>query len=157
MLVYRITLNIFSAKLIAPGMAGRWNGNGRKVIYSAESIALAFLENMIRRQGVGFNDDFKTMILHIPDELEVQTIYARDLPAGWRSFNDYSKCQLFGNLWYDEAIFPVLKIPSAVLPESYNYVINALHPDFKKIEIIKVTDLVPDERIDDILKKYSGN
>ncbi len=74
MLVYRIVHKSFSKKIIAPGFAGRWNGSGRKVVYCAESIALAFLENMIRRQGIGFNRDFKTMILEIPDSMKIQFV-----------------------------------------------------------------------------------
>jgi RES domain-containing protein len=153
MLVYRIVHKSFSKKIIAPGFAGRWNGSGRKVIYCAESIALAFLENMIRRQGIGFNRDFKTMILELPDSMKIQFVQFKDLPAGWRKFNDYSKSQPIGNNWYDEGIFPVLKVPSAVLPESYNYVLNATHPDCRKIKLLKTTDLIPDERIEDLLKK----
>jgi len=150
MLAYRIVLKKFSTKLVAPGIAGRWNGNGRKVIYCAESVAIAFLENMVRRQGVGFNADFKTMILEIPDTLEIQEIEASDLPAGWRQFTDYSKCQPIGNAWYDDGNIPVLKVPSAVLPESFNYVINSLHPDFKQVKLIEVTDLIPDEWIEEL-------
>jgi len=153
MLAYRITHKSFSKKLIAPGFAGRWNGTGRKVIYCAESIALAFLENMIRRQGVGFNQDFKTVILQIPDELKIQKVNPGDLPTGWRKFSDYSKCQPIGNEWFDEGICPILKVPSAVLPESFNYVINAMHPDCKKIKILRITDLIPDKRLEDLLKK----
>ncbi len=156
MLAYRITLKKYSTNLFAPGLAGRWNGNGREVIYCAESIALAFLENMVRRQGVGFNDDFKTMILEIPDDLIIKMITADDLPPGWRTFNDYSLCQPFGNIWYDDGIVPILKTPSAVLPDSYNYVINSLHPDFKKIRLLKVTDLIPDQRIEELLKKHTA-
>jgi RES domain-containing protein len=154
MLAYRITFKQYSKELFAPGLAGRWNGAGRKVIYCAESLALAFLENMVRRQGVGFNDDFKIMILEIPDDLTVQTVLADRLAAGWRAFTDYSICQPIGNAWYDEGIHPVLKVPSAVLPESYNYVLHSLHPDFKKITLLQVADLVPDERIEALLKKY---
>ena len=84
MLVYRIVHKSFSRKIIAPGFAGRWNGTGRKVVYCAESIALAFLENMIRRQGIGFNQDFKTMILEIPETLKMQSVLFKELPAGWR-------------------------------------------------------------------------
>ena len=155
MLAYRITHKQYSTKLFAPRFAGRWNGAGRKVIYCAESIALAFLENMIRRQGVGFNGDFKTMILEIPDDLKTQTITADHLPTGWREFTDYSKCQPLGNAWYDDGTLPLLKVPSTVLPESFNYIINSIHPDFKKIKLVKVTDLIPDERIEELLKKYA--
>ena len=155
MLAYRIVFRKYSRKLVAPGFAGRWNGSGRKVIYSAESVALAFLENMIRRQGVGFNHDFKTMILEIPDSLKIQAVSADGLSAGWRKFTGYSVCQPIGNTWYDAGSIPVLKVPSAVLPDSFNYVINSLHPDFKKIGLVQVADFIPDERIDAILKKYA--
>ncbi len=156
MLVYRITHRSFSKDLYASGAKGRWNGEGKKVIYCAESIPLAFLENMVRRQGVGFNDDFKIMILEIPDHLKITSISMADLKDGWRNFKDFSKCQPLGNKWYDEAQTPILKVPSAVLPDAFNYVINTTHPDYKEIKLIGSTDLVPDERIEDILKKYSG-
>ena len=155
MLVYRIVHKIYSTELFASGLEGRWNGDGKKVIYTAASVALAFLENMIRRQGVGFNSDFKTMIIEIPEDLKIQTIKAESLPAGWRKFTDYSKCQSLGNDWFDKGEKPVLKVPSAVLSEEFNFVINATHSDFKKIKLVETADLVPDERIEDILKNYS--
>ena len=146
---------MYSKELFAPGLEGRWNGDGKRVIYTAGSVALAFLENMIRRQGVGFNSDFKTMIIEILDDLKIQTIKAESLPTGWREFTNYSKCQPLGNEWFDKGEKPVLKVPSAMLPEEFNYVINATHSDFKKIKLVKTTKLVPDERIEDILKNYS--
>lgn len=153
MLVYRIVFKTYSTSLFAPGVSGRWNGDGRKVIYTAESIALAFLENMIRRKGTGFNDDYKTRIIEIPDTLKIIVVKATDLDAGWRDSTDYSKCQPVGNTWYDKATTPVVKVPSAVLPDNFNYVINTMHADFKKIKIADTIALVPDERIEEILKK----
>ncbi len=155
MVVYRITHKNFSKALYASGAKGRWNAEGKKVIYCAESIPLAFLENMVRRQGVGFNDDFKIMIIELPDNLKITSISPSELKDGWRDFKDFSKCQPWGNTWYDEIQTPILKVPSAVLPDAFNFVINTIHPDYKKIKLIGVTDLVPDERIEDILKKYS--
>lgn len=123
---YRVVFKKYNRKLLAPGFAGRWNGSGRKVIHCAESVALAFSENMIRRQDVGFNQDFKTMILEIPGsavvasakpaDLKIQTVNTDELPPGWRKFTDYSICQPIGNA----GIYPLLKVPSAVLPESFN-------------------------------------
>ncbi len=157
MFVYRIVHKTFSKSLFASGIKGRWNSEGNKVMYCAESIPLAFLENMIRRQGVGFNDDFKIMIIEIPSNTKITSINADDLEAGWRDYNKYSKCQVAGNRWYNEGKTLLLKVPSAVLPQSFNYVINTGHADYKKIKIIEVTSLVPDERIEEILKKYSKN
>jgi len=154
MLVYRIGHKNYASKLAASGVNGRWASAGKMVIYCADSISLAFLENMVRRQGVGFNEDFKTVIIEIPDDLALTTITERELEDGWRDFTDYTKCQKIGNLWYDEMKIPILRVPSAVLPETNNFVINANHPDFKNIKILKVADLVPDKRIDEILKHY---
>jgi RES domain-containing protein len=154
MLVYRIAFTNYSKSLFAPGISGRWNSEGGKVIYTAESIPLAFLENMIRRKGVGFNDDFKTMIIEIPDFLAITEVNASSLPDGWRDLSDYTHCQIIGNSWYYKGDTPVLKVPSAILPENFNYVINSTHPDFSKITLLKITSLVPDERIEDLLKRY---
>jgi len=154
MLVYRITHINYRKLLFAPGFKGRWNSAGNKVIYCAESIPLAFLENMVRRQGVGFNNDFQIMIIEIPDDLQIILIAANDLKEGWRNFEDYSLCQPLGDKWYNEGKAPLLKVPSAVLPECFNYVINTEHADYKKIKLIDTTDLIPDKRIEDILKKY---
>ncbi len=155
MLVYRIVHKNFSSSLFASGQKGRWNSAGNKVIYTAGSIALAFLENMVRRQGVGFNDDFKIMIINIPDDVKILTISLSDLPDGWRDFRDYSKCQLLADKWYHEGKWLILKVPSAVLPEAFNYVINTDLPTYNTIELVETTAMIPDERIEDILKKYT--
>jgi hypothetical protein len=42
------------------------------------------------------------------------------------------------------------KVPLSVLHESFYYVINATHPDFKKIKQLKITDLIPVERVEEL-------
>lgn len=154
MIIFRIGYKKYVGSLIASGVNGRWASAGKRVIYGAENVPLAFLENMVRRQGVGFNDDFKIACIEIPDDLLISAIDVRSLDPDWRDPYDYSHCQPLGNKWFDDMRMPVLKVPSAVMPESFNYVINTIHPDFKHIKLIAVTDLVPDVRIEDILKKY---
>jgi RES domain-containing protein len=155
MLVYRIVHKKYATSLFASGMEGRWNSKGNKVLYCAESIALAFLENMVRRKGVGFNDDFKTMFIEIPSKATITEISVDNLASGWREFNHYQSCQSLGDIWYNERKHLLLKVPSAVLPEAFNFVINTANADYKKVKIIEVTDLIPDKRIEEILKKYS--
>lgn len=152
MLLYRITHKQLSGVLHASGFGGRWNSEGKKVIYTAESIPLAFLENMLRRQGVGFNNDFNTMIIEVPDTLPVKTIRAEQQPDGWRDFHDYRICQQIGDQWCDSSETLLLKVPSAVLPEAANYVIHTAHPDYSRIRLLKVTTLIPDIRMEELLK-----
>jgi RES domain-containing protein len=154
MLVYRIVHKLYSASLFASGIPGRWNSAGNKVIYASESIPVAFLENMVRRQGVGFNDDFKIMIIELPDQFPPNEVQESDLGTTWRDPYDYSGCQPVGDHWYNMLQSLSLKVPSAVMPEAYNFVINTLHPQFTRVKLVAVTNLVPDPRIEDLLKEY---
>jgi len=154
MLAFRIAHRKYSQRLHASGLEGRWNSKGRKVIYAASTLELAFLESMIRRKGIGFNDDFRTMIIEIPPTLKITTARVSSLPRNWRNAADYSKCQAIGDAWYDKKETAILKVPSALIPESYNYVINAEHELFPRIKLVGVTDLIPDSRVEEILKKY---
>lgn len=155
MLVSRIVHKLYANTMFASGMRGRWNSAGNKVIYTSESVSLALLENMVRRQGVGFNKDFKIMFIEIPGDAIMESVSGTDLDAGWRDPNDYSQCQPLGDQWFNAGKALALKVPSAVLPLAYNYVINTVHPGYPLVELVAVTDLVPDGRIEDILKKYS--
>jgi RES domain-containing protein len=110
------------------------------------------MENMARRKGLGFNHDFATMFIEFPDDLEVTVCEASRLPDGWRNYTDHTICQQIGDEWYDNAATPILKVPSAVITEEYNYVLNSSHPEFKKITIKQVNEYFPDERIEQILK-----
>lgn len=111
------------------------------------------MESMVRRQGVGFNHDFKTLIFELPEIVSMDFVYAKNLPGGWRDFRDYTICQKIGNAWFDAGTSLALKVPSAVIITSCNIVLNTLHPDFKELKLIAQTELIPDERIEDILKK----
>lgn len=145
---------MYSGSLFASGMQGRWNSAGNRVLYTAESIPLAFLENMVRRQGVGFNGDFQIMFISLPDPVSMEVVSIADLNPTWRDPNDYSACLPIGDKWFQQAQSLALKVPSAVLPEASNYVINTVHPDYSKVKLAGVTNLMPDPRIDAILKKY---
>lgn len=154
MLGYRIGHKNYVDSLTTSGVNGRWNSAGKMVIYCAESIPHAFLENLVRRQGVGFNSDFKIVFIDIPDNLRMEVILPETLRAGWRAPKDYTICQEYGNKWCDAMNSPILKVPSAILSAAANYIINTKHKDFKKIKIVSITGLAPDERIEDILKSY---
>lgn len=94
------------------------------------------------------------MLILLPENLAMETISTDELLPSWRSPYDFSACQPKGDKWYQERKSLALKVPSAVMPEAYNFVINTLHPDYKRVTLVGVTNLVPDSRIEEILKKY---
>ena len=154
MLVYRIVHQKYAQTLFASGLEGRWNSEGKKVLYTAESVALAYLETMNYRKGFGFNNDFKIMVIQLPSAGDLLRIEADELPANWRDFRNYEDCQKKGDQWFDALKDLAMRVPSAVVPENFNVVINTLHPEYKKVKIIEVLDFYPDERLELILKKY---
>ncbi|WP_028122680.1 RES family NAD+ phosphorylase [Epilithonimonas tenax] len=153
MLVYRIVHQRYAESLFASGLEGRWNSEGKKVLYTAESISLAYLETLAHRKGLGFNKDFKIMVIKIPDHTEFQAVESRDLSKNWRDFRNYSDCQKMGDAWFDADEKLCLKVPSAVVPENCNVVINTFHKDFKKVKLIDVFDFEPDDRLEQIIKQ----
>lgn len=155
MIIFRITLKRYAHELFAPGVSGRWNSDGRKVIYAASSVSLAIMENLVRRNGYGFNSDFAIMFIEVPDHINITTYTPEKLPPGWDDPGSYAASQPIGDAWYDAMKTPVLQIPSAVVTQEYNYVLNSLHPDYKHIKLTAVTKFVPDERIEAILKKHA--
>jgi RES domain-containing protein len=157
MLVVRIANQLYSRHLTASGVSGRWNSHGKMVIYTTESVAIALLENMVRRQGVGFSNLFETTVIEVPDDIAISTISAAEMNAidrGWRNPMTGQKiCQPLGDEWYERGEAAVLKVPSAVV-DGNNYVINITHRDFARINLIGITPFEPDQRIEDILKNY---
>ncbi|RYE25076.1 MAG: RES domain-containing protein [Sphingobacteriaceae bacterium] len=154
MLVYRIVHKKYADTLFASGIEGRWNAEGKKVLYTAESISLAYLETLAHRKGLGFNKDFRIMVIQVPDESQFQIVESTDLPKTWRDFRNYAECQKIGNQWFDAEEKLCLKVPSAVVPENWNVVINTFHQDFKKVKLIEVLDFNPDDRLEQIIKQY---
>ncbi|MFC6268601.1 RES family NAD+ phosphorylase [Frigoriflavimonas asaccharolytica] len=154
MLLYRIAHKKYAQNLSVSGLSGRWNSDGKMVLYTSENISLALLENMIYRAGTGFNDDYKIMIIEVLSK-KLEQITVENLVKNWREQDAYPELQKIGDDWYEAQKNLMLKVPSSILPENFNVILNSIHPDFKKVKLIDVLDYEPDERLEKILKKYS--
>jgi RES domain-containing protein len=147
MIVYRITLEKWAKSLIASGRAARWNSNGHFMVYTASSRALACLENVVHRHSFGKDDLFKVMVIVIPDDLAIAEIKKGELPKNWSEYTNYASCQALGDSWLNNNDTPVLRIPSSIIPQEFNYLINPQHPDFRKIAIHGIENFSFDERL----------
>lgn len=97
---------------------GRWNSPGRALIYAAETAALAVLEVRVHLDLTPdlLPDDYVLTGIAL-DGLAVETLDA--LPEAPRAF---------GDAWLAEARTPVLRVPSFIVPESGNLLLNPAHP-----------------------------
>lgn len=147
MLVYRIVLTQYAGKLVASGRAARWNPNDVDMIYTASSRSLACLENSVHRSQAGLSHLFSVMTIEIPDDLKIRTILPDSLSANWTDYNAMSITQNIGHQWIKENESAVLQVPSSIIEEEVNYLLNPSYQDFQQIMIIKTHPFVFDKRI----------
>ncbi len=129
----------------------RWAGQGRLVSYAAESLALAALEQIGR---VGTLARLKEMV-YVPAELDAEAILApplEDLPGTWNQRPPGDASRAYGDRWHEAKESVALRVPSVVLPEGVNYVLNPAHPDFgRALAVEEARPLRIDPRITDRL------
>lgn len=147
--LFRISSEEYSTKLISSGASNRWNKKGEYVIYTGGSRSLSTLESVVHRSFIKPDIPYKIMIISVPDtESMIKTIGTNALPENWREFEAYSKLQEIGSDWISSKETLILKVPSAVIPQEYNYVINTEHPDFKKnVLLVRTENYFWDERL----------
>ncbi|UKJ06985.1 RES family NAD+ phosphorylase [Solitalea lacus] len=152
MLVYRISLTKYANVLAVSGRAARWNSNGVFMIYSAASVALACLENVVHRNGVDLSaGDFSLVSIEVPETevAEVALAELENLHTEWYKVdnNAYLQTQQMGDKWTEKKETLLMKVPSSISPYEYNYLINPHHSDFSKVRIVSQQKFVFDSRI----------
>lgn len=147
--VFRITHKKWSKQLTASGSPARWNSGGIFVIYTAESRALACLENIVHKGSPDFLVPFIIMSIFIPDEINISEVSIKELPLNWNKSGDsgYRNCRPIGDSWILKGESAILKVPSALVPKESNYLINPKHPDSSKISIFSEESFIFDDRI----------
>ncbi len=148
--VYRISKCKYIEDLSGTGAriyGGRWNSKGQAVVYTASSRSLAALETMAHIPQKNFPSDFCIAIIQIPDTLKIQDIPDKKLPHGWQTIALRPSVQFLGDQWIKKSNAAVLRVPSVIIPEEYNLLINPLHPATEKVKIKEVYSFVFDKRL----------
>lgn len=110
-------------------VSGRWHPQGFKIIYTAESLALASLEIFVHLES----NDVSLIAIKawLADNLQIETVKPEQLPSNWQDNSAYEKLQYIGVDWLTSRRTPILRVPSSIVPVEYNYLLNPEHPDFK--------------------------
>lgn len=147
--VFRICKEEYSKRIVSSGSANRWNLRGQNVVYAGSSRSLSTLELVVHRNAIAPNLKYRVMVISIAEEKNtIRHIDIKSLPNNWRTLAAYSQLQKMGSDWYHEQESLILKVPSAVIPLEYNYLINTEHPDFKtNISLIRDEDYFWDNRL----------
>lgn len=147
MYVYRITLEKYSGSLITSENAARWNSKDVRMLYTASTRALACLENVVHRNAIGLQANFRTMVIEVPDDLQITIMRKEELLTEWYLFENYPYSQALGDTRISKGETAILVVPSAIIAEECNYLLNPAHIDFKKIKLLSVEPFEFDSRI----------
>lgn len=126
----------------------RWNSLNTKIVYTADSRALALLEVSVH---LDLSEDLPSdrfyVEIEIPDHITIQEVRLEDLPEDWNSKPPVLITQIIGDdfTYYNESA--ILKVPSSIVPQEFNFLINPNHPDASKIKVVSITRMAFDSRL----------
>ncbi|WP_009631550.1 RES family NAD+ phosphorylase [Synechocystis sp. PCC 7509] len=116
------------------GMGGlyasaRWTPQGFKVVYTAESLALASLEVFVHTES----DRIPLVAIRafLPENIAMTVVDVDSLPENWQSIAAYPVLQNIGKQWLQKQETAVLRVPSAIVPVEFNYLLNPQYPDLQ--------------------------
>jgi RES domain-containing protein len=125
----------------AKRVGGRWNSPGYAVVYMAQSIALAVLENLVHMSKEDFPVGYVSVSAVIPEGILILTEEDLVKPgsnAGPREIGDY---------WIESGASAVFRARSAVIREEFNFLLNPQHPEFSRILVEPPVPFSFDERL----------
>jgi RES domain-containing protein len=125
---------------------GRWNSRGVAVVYTAESRSLAALEQLVHLLPPRVLRGFVIAEIRF-DARDVRRVEPATLPRSWRDPVAPPQLRSLGDAWIASGRPLVLAVPSAVMSEEWNYLLNPAHGDFAALEKTPPTPLVLDARL----------
>lgn len=150
MIVYRLCKRQFSLDLSGKGAemyGGRWNSKGIPLVYTSQSRSLAFAEIAMHIPLGIIPKDYCLVTIRIPDNAEALELTEADMPKDWRLNPHSHSTQKIGDAFVVAAKQLVLRVPSAVVPGDFNYLLNPAHPKMSKVSIEGVEPFEFDSRL----------
>jgi RES domain-containing protein len=127
--------------------SARWHTRGRRIVYGAPNPAAALLEVLVHHE-LRLDDlpsTYKLIQIRFPDSLPQSEVRTRDLPTDWRDRIEVTRS--IGDAWLTEGTTPLLWVPSVVVPETMNLLVNPIHARSRRIRIVSVRQFQFDPRL----------
>lgn len=112
--------------------SGRWHYAGQPVVYLSENPASALLEVCVHTAANDVPPEFTLLLVEGPEAV-FEAVSSKELASGWQSKLELTRD--IGTLWLRENRSALLKVPSAIVPETFNFLFNPLHRDAKRFRI----------------------
>lgn len=125
---------------------GRWNSVGLPVVYTSSTRALAALEKLVWVDPEDLPANLRLFEINVPEGVRTDTLSPRALPPNWRQAGDLA-CRAVGDSWLTTGGGLLLEVPSAIIPEESNYLINPIHRDIAAVQVTHVREFIFDARL----------
>jgi RES domain-containing protein len=149
--IYRLTQQEFAEDLTGNGarlFGGRWNSEGFFALYASSSRSLALLETLAHTPAKFLDVRVYSLItIVVPDNQLAQKIFVKNLPPGWDAPDTRPFTKKMGDAFLSDKKNLMLAVPSVMMPEEINYVINPLHVNMKQVKIVNRRRIYFDKRI----------
>lgn len=148
MLAYRIAKCNRVGDMTGSGaklFGGRWNSVGVPIHYMAATRALAALEVLVNQNNIADFTGFCLTTFELPDD-SLAEINEPDLPPNWNR-PMIETCRRFGDDFAKDGKSLLLRVPSAVIADEFNYLMNVNHPLVRQVKIIEIKPFEFDKRL----------
>lgn len=125
--------------------SARWHSKGRPIIYCADHPAGALLEILVQVSLDNLPDRFQLLTIVVDDEIEPAVIDPAGLKEGWTS--DTAHTRELGDGWLAKSGSLLLRVPSAIIPDAFNVLVNPRHEDARRMRIVKSANVPLDPRL----------
>lgn len=125
----------------------RWVPEGLLAVYTSQSLSLAVCETLVHMDPRHMGNNHVVIGADIPDDLPIEALDTESLPADWRNRYDDPWLQSVGRDWIGRGESAALAVPSSVIPQEINYILNPEHDDFPRIILGKPEPFVFDGRL----------
>ena len=128
---------------------GRWNRKGVAMLYCSSTVALACLETLVHLAGAAPLplNRYLVKIVIPPSAWRQRTILQPAGHVGWDSVPPGIVSIAWGNDWARCASSLIAEVPSVIVPEEANILINPRHRDVKRLRARKARRWTYDPRV----------
>lgn len=113
----------------------RWSSRGVAVVYTASHLSLAALEFLVHIDPDDTPDDLVALGLQVPQDASELVCRPADLPARWCEIPSASECREVGDSWVRTGEHLLLRVPSVLVPEEANILLNPAHPAALEVRV----------------------
>jgi RES domain-containing protein len=132
----------------AKAVGGRWNHVGTPMVYAASTIALAALETIVHLGAVAAPLNRYVIALDIPDAFfRRRQVVSPPPPDAWDAIPPSYKSKDFGSAWVRAAGSLLLDVPSVIVPQERNVLLNPLHPGIERVVARNLGRFLYDDRL----------